>query len=163
MAFTASAQASSDFLTGRKSAPNAAGAEDISQRFTVNLATADLAASVIGAVGILPAGHVPTGIEIDASQLDSNGTPTLAYSVGILNDAGTAISTAAADGGAAWLTGQTTGRTAGGSASGLIASRPLKTVKQSTTADRKIGILITGAAATAVAGDFNVTLYYRAA
>jgi len=163
MAFSASAQASNDFLTGRKPVPNAAGIELIAQRFSINLTTADLANGVIGAVGLLPAGHLPVAFEVDASQLDSNGAPTLAYSIGILNAAGTALSTAAADGGAAWATGQTTGRTAGGSASGLIASRPMKTAVQSTTADRQIAILLTAAAATAVAGDFNLTLYYRAA
>ena len=163
MSFSASAQASNDFLTGRKQVPNAAGVELIAQRFSINLTTADLGAAVIGAIGILPAGHLPVGIEVDASQLDSNGSPTLAYSIGILNAAGTAISTASADGGAAWATGQTTGRTAGGSASGTIASRPMKTAVQSTTSDRQIGILISGAAATAVAGDLNLTLTYRAA
>jgi hypothetical protein len=162
MSFSTSAQASNDFLTGRKPVPNAAGIELIAQRFSINLATADLAAAVIGAIGILPGGHVPVAIEFDAAQLDSNGAPTWAFSVGILNAAGTALSTAAADGGAAWLTGQTIGRLAGGSASGPVASRPMKTVVQSSIADRQIGLLVTGAALTAVAGDFNVTLYYRA-
>jgi len=163
MSFSASAQASNDFLTGRKPVPNAAGIELISQRFSISLATADLANGVIGAIGILPGGHVPVAFELDASQLDSNATPTLAYSVGILNAAGTALSTASADGGAAWATGQTTGRTAGGSASGIVPSRALKTAVQSALADRQIGILLTAAAATAVAGDLNLTLYYRAA
>lgn len=163
MAFSVSAQASNDFLTGRKGVPNAAGIETIVQRFSINLAVADLAAAMIGAIGILPGGHVPVAIEFDAAQLDSNGAPAFAFSVGVLNAAGTALSVLAADGGAPWLTGQTIGRTGGGSASGPVPSRPMKTVMQSAIGDRQIGLLVTAAAATPVAGDFNVTLYYRAA
>lgn len=160
MAFSASAQASSQFLTGTRPVRTGRGAEVLAERFTITLATGDLANSTVGAVGILPAGHLPVGIEIDSAQLDSNGTPTLAYSVGLLNAAGTAISIAAADGGAAWATSQTTGRTA--AHSGPIASRPMKTVTAS-AADRKIGIALTGGAATAVSGVFAVTLFYQAA
>ena len=135
----------------------------IAQRFVIALATADLASGQIGAVGYLPAGCVPLAIEADADQLDSNGSPTFAWSVGLLNAAGTAISTATADGGAAWATGQTIGRTSGGSASGFITSRPLKLVTQSSTGDRSLGLSITGSAATAVAGNFAFTLWYHAA
>lgn len=160
MAF--SANATNDFLTGRKPVPNPAGIELIAQRFAVTLATADLALNTVGLVGILPAGCVPVAFELDAAQLDSNGTPTLAYSVGIANAGQTDISTAAADGGAAWATAQTTGRTAGGSASGLVGSRPMKTVTQAQT-DRYLMVKVTAAAATAVAGELGITLWYRAA
>ena len=160
MPFSAAAQASSDFLTGRLPVPLTFDGSVIPVRFPVSLATADLANGIAGQVGVLPAGAVPVAVEIDAAQLDSNGAPTLAYSVGILNAALTAISTATADGGAAWLTGQTIGRTAGGSASGIVASRPIKLVTPA-VADRPVGILLTAAAATAVAGVLALTLWYR--
>ena len=136
MAFSATAQASNDFLTGRKPVPNSAGLETLSQRFSISLATADLALNTVGAIAVLPAGHVPVAFELDAAQLDSNGTPTLAYSVVILNTAGTAISTATADGGAAWARGQSTGSTSGGYASGVVGSRTIKAVVESATAGR---------------------------
>lgn len=158
MPFTAAAIASNDFLTGRQQCIQGSDNSILAQRFTTVLAVADLAAAQVGALGILPAGHVPVMVEIDSAQLDSNGAPTLAYSLGILNAAATAISTTTPDGGAAWATALTTGRTAG--ASGPIPSRPLKLVTQTQT-DRQIGIALTGAAATAVAGSISVTLYYR--
>lgn len=162
MPFSASATASSDTLTLRT--PPIQGTDPSVQcvRYPINLTTADLANGVCGAVGILPAGHIPVAIELDAAQLDSNGAPTLAYSVGVLNAGQTALDTSAANGGAAWATGQTIGRTAGGSASGPIASRPLKLTQQAQV-DRFIGILLTGAAATAVAGQLAITLWYRPA
>lgn len=162
MPFSASANTSSDFLTGRTPPVQGTDSSLLAVRYAINLTTADLANGICGAVGILPAGHIPVAIEIDAAQLDSNGAPTLAYSVGVLNAGQTAIDTAAANGGAAWLTGQTVGRTAGGSASGPVASRPLKLVTQ-TQVDRLIGILLTAAAATAVAGQLAITLWYRPA
>lgn len=160
MPFSASAQSTQDFLTGRLQAPTTLDGSVVAPRSTVSLTTADLASGIVGGVALLPAGAVPVAVEVDAAQLDSNGTPTLAYSIGILNAAQTAISTTTPDGGAAWATGQTTGRTAGGSASGLIASRPLKLVQPATT-DRWVGIQLTGAAATAVAGQLAMTLHYR--
>jgi hypothetical protein len=162
MPFSAAATASSDFLTGRAQPIQATDASVICQRYPINLATGDLANGTCGVVGILPAGHIPVAFEIDAAQLDSNGTPTLAYSVGVVNAAQTALSTATADGGAAWATGQTTGRTSGGSASGIVASRPMKTVQQAQV-DRQIGIILTAAAATAVAGQLALTVWYRPA
>lgn len=160
MPFTASARASSDVLTGRKPVETPANVNLACIRFAVALATADLALNAIGAIGILPAGAVPMFVEIDATDMDSNGTPALAFSLGVVNDAETAISTAAADGGAAWLTGRQEGRAAG--VSGLLTSLPMRSVTPAAV-DRKLGVLITTAAATAVAGTLGVTVYFRMA
>jgi len=160
MPFSASARASAGFLTGRNPVDTPSNINLAAERFTVNLTTADLALNSIGAVGILPAGAVPMFVEIDSTRLDTNGTPTLAFSLGVVNDAETAISTAAADGGAAWLTGRTEGRAAGVSVSGLLTSAALRSVQPSRV-DRKIGVQFTGAAATAQAGTIGVTVYFR--
>lgn len=160
MPFSAAAQATQDQVSGRTPAPTTFDGSTVAQRSAVNLAVADLGAGVVGGLVLLPAGTVPVAMEIDAAQLDSNGAPALAYSIGILNAGQTAISTSAADGGAAWATGQTTGRTAGGSHSGFIPSRPMKTVTPAPV-DRWVGIQVTGAAATAVAGQMAMTLHYR--
>lgn len=162
MPFSAAANTSSDYMTLRTPPVQGTDTSVMAVRFPIQLLAADLANGIVGALGILPAGHVPVGFEVDAAQLDSNGAPALAYSVGVLNAAQSAIDTSADCGGAAWATGLTTGRTAGGSASGLIASRPLKKCTQRQT-DRLIGIAITGGAATPVAGELAITLWYRPA
>jgi hypothetical protein len=160
MPFSASARASSGFLTGRNPVDTPSNINLAAERFTVGLTTADLALNSIGAVGILPAGAVPMFLEIDATDMDSNATPALAFSLGVVNNAETAISTASADGGAAWLTGRQEGRSAG--VSGLLTSAAMRAVTPAQV-DRKIGVQITAAAATPVAGTLGVTLYYRMA
>lgn len=163
---------SNDYLDGRKPVPSAAGNECIATRFELSLATADLALNKIGAIGILPAGHVPVDILFDSDDLDTNGTPTIAWSIGVGNLAnkaadGTAstdavntlISTTAADGGAAWGTSITTSQ-AGGQAQ--VLSKALSRV-QKVEYDRYIVLLATAAAATAAAGKVGATLRYRPA
>lgn len=155
MAFTNS----NDYLDGRKPAPTPAGGEVVACRFSLSLVAGDLDLNDIGAVGILPAGCVPVALIYDSDDLDSNGTPTIAASVGILNSGGTDLSTAAADGGAVWGSGITTSQ-AGGQAQ--VVSKALSRVTASTS-DRKIGVKFTTAAATAAAGELGLTLLYRAA
>lgn len=158
MPFSASARASAGFLTGRNPVDTPSNINLAAERFTVDLTTADLVPNSIGAVGILPAGAVPMFLEIDATDMDTNGTPTLEFSLGVVNDAETAISTASADGGGAWLTGRQEGRAAG--VSGLLTSAAMRAV-QASQVDRKIGVQFTTGAATPAAGTLGVTLYYR--
>lgn len=150
---------SNDYLDGRKPAPFPAGGEVVAVRFSISLVAADLDANDIGAVGILPAGCVPVGLLYDSDDLDEHATPTIAASVGILNAAGTDLSTEAADGGAAWGTGITTSQAGGQS---QVLSKALSRVTKS-DADRKIGIKFTAASATKAAGEVGLTLLYRAA
>ncbi len=156
MAFTNS----NDYLTGRKNIPNAVGSEVVAVRFELELATGDLDLNDIGAIGVLPANHLPLHIDIYADDLDSNGTPALVTSIGVLNSGGTDISTDAADGGAAWLTGITTGQAAG--AVGAQTSVALNSVTASGS-DRNIAVKVTTAAATAAAGTYGIVLYMKAA
>lgn len=157
-----------DFLLGRSPVPFPAGLETISQRFKLPLATADLALNTVGNIGILPAGCIPVELIIDSDDLDSNGTPTIAWSIGVSNGAvtnnqqsaaGTDISTATADGGAAWGTGITVSQ-AGGQVQ--VLSKALSRVTP-VNYDRYIVLKATAAAATAVAGEIGVMLQYRAA
>jgi hypothetical protein len=82
----------------------------------------------------------------------------MVLSVGILNAAGNALSTAAADGGAAW------GATAATNTAfhQQVLGQPMVTVTPSDV-DRKIGIAVTAAPTAAVAGTLGVTLLYRSA
>lgn len=166
MAFAATT--TNDHLTGRTPVPFPAGLETISQRFKLPLATADLALNTVGNIGILPAGCIPMQVIIDSDDLDSNGTPTIAWSIGISNGAvtnnqqsasGTDISTAAADGGAAWGTGITVSQ-AGGQVQ--VFSKALSRVTP-VNYDRYIMLKATTAAATAVAGEIGAMIQYRAA
>lgn len=148
---------SNDYLTGRKPVPTPQGSEVVATRFEIDLLTADMVINDIGAVAILPAGAVPVGLRYDSDDLDSNVTPTIAASVGVLDAAGTGLSTATADGGAAWGTGITTSQAGGQS---TVLSRAISRVT-ATQVDRKIAVLFTAAAATAVAGKVGLTLEYR--
>ena len=148
-----------DYLTGSKPALYPSGSEVVAVRFAVALTTADLVVNRIGEIGVLPAGCVPVAMIVDSDDLDSNGTPTLAMSIGVLNAAGTALSTTTDDGGAVWAASVTTGRASG---MDFPTSRALQRVNPTST-DRKIGVTVTTAAATAAAGTFGVTLLYRGA
>ncbi len=160
MPFSATARASAEVFTGRNTVETPMNVNLAAERFAINLQAADLALNTVGAVGILPAGAIPMFLEIDASDMDTNATPTLEFSLGVVDDAETAISTAPADGGAAWLTGRQEGRAAG--VSGLLTSAAMRAVQAAQT-DRKIGVQFTTGAATAAAGTLGVTLYYRMA
>lgn len=148
---------SNDFTTGRANPVTPAGAELASMRFTLLMATADLAINSIGQIGILPAGCIPVQLLVDGTDMDT-GAAAMVLNVGILNDAGTAFSTAAADGGAAW--GSTTA--ANTAFQQQVLSQPMATVTRSDV-DRKIGIKVLTAPTTPAAGTLGVTLIYRSA
>lgn len=148
-----------DYLLGRKPAPYPAGAEVLAVRFAVALVAADLDAADIGAVGILPARCVPVAVLVDSDDLDTNGAPTIAASIGILTADGTALSTAADDGAAVWGSGLTVAQ-AGGQVQ--VLSKAISRVNP-TNINRQIGILFSAASATKAAGTIGVTLFYKAA
>lgn len=153
MAFTGT----NDFIAGRKSPRYPAGGGLVSERFTLSMATADLALNSIGQIGILPAGCEPVALYVDGTDMDSS-TAAMVLQLGILDAVGTAFSTASADGGAAW--GSTTATNA--AFQQQVMSQPMMTVTKSDS-DRKIGVKVTTAPTTAVAGTLGVTLVYRAA
>jgi hypothetical protein len=165
---TFAANASNDYLTGRAPVRTPAGIEDVSVRYALTLATSEEATNQIGEIGILPAGCVPIAAALDADDLDTNGTPTAAIDIGLSNAAvannlqakgGTAISTAAADGGAAWAAGLTTAQ-AGGQT--MITSKALSRVTP-VAWDRYILLKFATGSATAAAGTVGLTLSYRPA
>lgn len=156
MAFTVT----NDYITGRNPVPTPAGAEILATRFTLALATGDLALNTIGQIGILPAGCVPVDVRVDGADLDSGGGAGV-YQIGILDAAGTAMSLAAADGGGAW--GDTS--TAVATAFDKPLTRTLNNMANvvQSQSDRKLGLKVTTAPSTAVAGTIGVTLFYKAA
>ncbi len=148
MAFTNS----NDILDRRVQAIYPAGCEVVAQRGAVALVAADLDANDVGAVAILPAGCVPVGVIYDSDDLDTNGTPTIAASIGICNADVTDLDTV-------WATGITASQ--GGTAVHLVSPAMLRTAASSS--DRKVGVKFTAASATKAAGTVGLTLLYRAA
>ena len=97
MAFTNS----NDQITGRKPPRIPAGVDLVHERFTLTMATGDMALNTIGQVGVLPAGCIPVDVRIGGSDPDAS-TAALVMQVGVWDGSGASLSTAAADGGAHW-------------------------------------------------------------
>lgn len=155
MAFTNS----NDYITGRKPLPYPAGGENVTVSFELSLPTGDLAVNTIGQIGVLPAGCVPVECRVYGGDLDS-GAGAGVYEVGIWDGSGASLSTAAADGGGAW--GNTS--TAVATAFDKLLTRTLNYMASVTASqsDRKVGVKVTTAPSTAVAGTLGVALTYRA-
>lgn len=148
------------FINGQEPMPTPVGSEVVSVRMEYDLAAA-LAASDVLEFGLLPAGCVPVDWDIDTDQLDTNGTPTLAADIGILDSAGTAISTAAADGGGKWASALAVGHAAALTRAATIYH---KRVTSDDVNDRTVAAVIsTGPATGAASGKIALTLSYRAA
>lgn len=147
------------FITGSKPMPTPSGGEIVACRMTLDLATGDLALNDIGQIGWLPAGCVPVDLLVDATDMDT-GAAAVVFTVGLLNAAKDAISTAAEDGGGAWAA-TTASNTA-------FIQRPTPTLNNmakvtASSSDRALGVLVSTAPTTAAAGTLGVTLTYRAA
>ncbi len=155
MAFTNT----NDYITGRKPTLYPSGSELVTVRFTLAMATGDLALNSIGQVGVLPAGCVPVDVRVDGTDMDT-GAGAGVYQVGLLDAAETALSTAAADGGGVW--GDTS--TAVATAFDKALTRTLNNMASvaSAATDRKLGLKVSTAPTTPAAGTIAVSLTYRA-
>jgi len=142
-----------DVISNRVPAPTPADNDLTIPSFTQTCVPADSALNNVGVIGILPAGYLPKFASVD-SLAGLGGTA--AVSVGILNAAGTDISTAAEDGGAAWLTAQAVGSAAAGA---ITRTAAMAKVKRSNV-DRKIAVKFTTAGSAA--GDLTLNLAYSA-
>ena len=136
----------SDVLRGNVSAITKNDVSIVTQRQAITAVAADIALNAVGALAILPAGCIPVGVYVD-------GEGSLACDIGIVNDAETAISTAAADGGAAWVTATA----ANGNT--ILTTKTIVRVAPSNV-DRKVGLRVTTAGAV---GTLGLTLQYRQA
>jgi hypothetical protein len=146
-----------DYAKGVKIQPIGDDSDVVSIRLEYNLAAALVINDVLD-LGFLPAGHVPVDCMLDSDDLDTNGTPTITLSVGVLNAGKTAISTAAADGGAAWILASTVAQ-AGGLVRPTIAAI---TRCASSETPRSVGVLVAAAPATGTAvGKVGLTFSYR--
>ena len=153
----------SKYALGNPPAPAPTAQEVVSVHTSVSLATTDIDLGDVIQMFKLPAGCIPVGYEVGRTDMDT-GTPALTASLGILNAAGDAISTAAVDGGAAWITNQAWGGTAD-----LVlhtaskAAYDIMHAVQAVGYDRTVAFVITAAAATAASGTVELGFSYKAA
>lgn len=133
--------------------------EEVAQMFEVKLPAAALVANDIIELGILPAYNTITDAILVADDLDTGGSPALAFDVGIMSgEVGDkdSVRTCGAEVFAASNVGQ-----AGGVARTTLASA---FTIASTDKDRSVGVKITTAAATQAAGaKLRLLLKYAAA
>ena len=149
-----------DYLTGRKPVPTSDSGHDVlAVRFEVAVGTGDLGLNGIIPIGKLPAGHIPVDVHVDGSDLDSS-TAALIFDAGVLDTAGTGISTEAADGGSKW--GSTTAVNTAFSQRLVHYLNAINAVAKSNS-DRTIALKVATAPTTAVAGTVGLTLFYKPA
>lgn len=150
----------SNYANGKLPTPISTGADLVCLAYDIAVpASGD--GTVVGDIlemGVLPAGHVPVDVIYSATDLDT-GTPAHAVSFGVLTSAKDDISTAAADGGAAWGTGITVGQAGTLARNTAVA---IETVTPSAAA-RALGFKVTTASATKAAGTLRVKVLCRAA
>lgn len=138
---------SDDAGRGNVIVPDCAG-DIVRNRYELDLAGTVLKGVTLQAgdiidMGPLPANYTVMGMTIDTDDLDSNGTPALAFDVGIMS--GRVGDTASARTcGAEFFSGSTIAQTGG------VERTSLKTAFRvvPTGADRSIGLKVTAAAAT---------------
>jgi len=149
---------------GKIPMPAPAGKEVITVYESMSLATAtDMDLADVWQFFTLPAGCVPVGYTVGATDMDT-GTPAFTAHFGLLNAAETAVSTAAADGGAAWINSLALSGTA--AITSHDASKAAYDILKSVTAssvDRIVGFVVAVIPATAAAGTLTVELSYKAA
>lgn len=143
----------SDAAKGLQTPPNAqlAGVEGV-MRYSMTVPTT-IAAGDILELACIPPGMRVTEIIQDADDLDSNGTPTLAYDIGIMSGK-FGDTTPSRTCGAEFYAGSTLGRTGGVDRPTLASAYRVG----GGAAARSIGVKINTAAATPVSGTIGLTV-----
>lgn len=111
-----------------------------------------LALNDIVALCHLPADHEPVDFLVQSDDLDSNGTPTISFDVGVLNADMTDLVA-----NTKFITASVIARTGGVARADTTQGLQLA----ASNANRIIGLKVTAAAATKVAGVVKGTLLYR--
>ena len=141
--------------------PSAIGKETIHVYESLSLATTDITLAGVIQFFTLPANCVPVNYRYVFTDMDTNAGPILAADFGLLNAAGTAISSAAADGGK-WLTATTLGvATALITSDATVAAWNALHSVASSSLDRVVAFVITTAGATPVAGSIGLEMAYK--
>lgn len=144
-------------LAARRAALTASGANDIIPLYgSISLATT-LGINNILEMVELPAGYVPVDVKITVTDLDTNGSPTIAFKAGVMtgNVGDTVFANRTC--GAEFMTGKTTAQAGGLVAADVAAGYQLAP----STSPRALGVQFTAAAATAAAGTLTMTVMAR--
>lgn len=128
----------SDMASGKKNVPQPYDALITKVPVDITLPAATLVVGDIITLLDIPPNVQLVDFDIFAPQLDSNGAPTLAFSLGEENAAGTDLATV-------YEAGLIFGRTANGSISRSTTAVPAQAVR---TSARRISLKVTTAAAT---------------
>lgn len=156
----------SDYARGLRPMPTPQGSEIVSVRMTVATTTA-LAQNDILEFGELPVDCVPVDFILDSTDIDSGAATTI--SVGVANADKSDLDTAAANGGAVWLSASNIGQ-AGGMARPTTRACLISAPRQpnpasgaASGAQLRMVAAKMAAVGTSVAGTVGLTLMYRAA
>lgn len=142
-----------DFVKGIKVQPVSVDGETVTVRAAITL-PAGRAANDVYSLLLLPADHMPVDVIVDVDDVDTGSSYT--FSVGIMTPDQSDLSVLAADGGAVWISGASTGQ-----AGGIVrpTAVPITRCAPSNTV-RYIGVknIVAG---SATAGTLGITLTYR--
>lgn len=151
----------SNHINGKIPTPTPVGKEVISVYESMSLAAADMGLGSVLQFFVLPAGCVPVGYTVGATDMDT-GTPAFTAHFGLLNAGETAVSTAAADGGAAWITSlPLSGTAAITSHTASKASYDVLKAVSPSSADRVVGFVVAAIPGTPAAGTVTVEFSYK--
>jgi len=156
------ARLKSVYATGQQQVPTCAcGGELVHIRSEITLAAAIASGDILDFGPLIPAGYIPTSFVLENDDCDT-GT-TLAGDLGVLNAAGTGISTDAADG-TAWLAASTALQAP--AATHLSAQAAAKQIAfyriTSSTADRTVAFVATAAGTGGVGSKVALHLIIKA-
>lgn len=154
----------SQHVLGKVPTPTPIAKETVTVYESMAIAVADEDLADVWQFFVLPAGCLPVGYTIGVTDMDTNGSPVMTVHFGLLNSGETAISTAAADGGAAWITSLATSGTAAitSHTASKAAYDILKSVAVSTV-DRIVACVVAVIPGTAATGTATVELSYKSA
>lgn len=139
----------SDIASGKKNVPQPYDALVTKIPVDTTLPAVALAVGDIITLADLPPGVQFADFDIFAPQLDSNGAPTLAFSIGVENTAGTDLATV-------YESGLTFGRTANGSISRASTANMSQADR---TVARRISLKVTTAAATSASANKQILAF----
>lgn len=142
----------STIVTNRAPAPTAYHSDVVVQKGIVPLSAA-VAANDIAEACVLPAGHVLCDSVFESDDLDTNGTPTVSWNIGLMSGT-VGVADAARTVGTQLASASTLSRTGGME---RLASRAALGILP-VDVDRSIGLKAAGAAATGVATLTNLNV-----
>lgn len=127
---------STDVYTGRRSIEAPTGVNIQKSPIDVDFPTVALAAGDVVKLVTVPAGVTLQDYELHFPDIDSNGTPALAFSFGVLNAAGTDLATVYASG----LTA--------GQSSAIVRNPNTDAAQADNSVERRLALKVTAAAGT---------------